>query len=601
MRTQGPGIRALLYGVLSIGFEMKSFDDMRSWISVLDRAATDLQTLSRGTQKEIGSLASGFERLADQAGKALALTEKIVGCVESTNVTSTVGAAQLLRTATAEFISSRLDATLRLLKRLAAAINLLRLVSSISVNQEEIALQTKALSVLTNVEVAHLGGVAGSFQYLAEELSSFSRSLRVGTQELGRHTDSRRSAMEDTRRSLSTEFPRLRKELDRLEGDLGRASEVLDSSLGYFLRAPRQFQTCVENITRQIAGVVAAVQANDITRQQIEHVQASLETISCMIQQNWSGGDPAPAELPSVHAGLIIQCYQLRLIRRTVTSWSSQIAACIDEILRVSASDIQSIGLMVLENERGASCQLERVVTLRQVSEAQSDRVLTTLNGLSSLSELASEHIKRANAIRHHLHLLALNTIIESTRLNKQGGTIQAIANCIKGVAAEWSGLTNRSAATLSEMSKLISQTNEEMEALSKGSNEKLRQAESEVKTVLDDLRGVAMQVAEGAHEVQIVTHSMQEGVVNIGKQLESLEGFFRGLDSVTAEVEAVISKLELQEPNLRARYDQGEVERLFAAYYTTETERDVMRAALLGSGLPEDQSALTGNGVELF
>jgi hypothetical protein len=580
---------------------MKNLDDMSSWTSVLDQAATDLQALSRGTEKEIGSLGRGFEGLAEQAGKALALTERIVGCVDSTNVTSAAGAAQLLRTATTEFISSRLAATVQLLERLTAAINLLRLVSSISAKQEEIALQTKALSVLTNIEVAHLGGVAGSFQYLAEELSSFSSSLRTGTQELGRQTGSRRSAMEETRQSLSAEFPRLRKELERLEGDLGRASEILDSSLGYFLRAPRQFQTCVEDITRQIAGVVAAVQANDITRQQIEHVQTSLATISCMAKQNWSDGDAAARELPSVHAGLVIQAYQLRSIRRTVTTWSSQIAACIGEILRVSASDTQSIGLKVLENERGASCQLERVVTLRQVSEAQSGKVLGVLNGLSSLSELASEHIKRANAIRHHLHLLALNTIIESTRLNNRGDTIHAIANCIKEVAAEWSGVTNRSAATLSEMSKLIAQTNEEMGTLSNGSNEKLRQAESEVKTALDDLRGVASQVAEGAHEVQLVTQSMQERVVDIGRQLESLEVFFRGLDSVTAEVEAVISKLDLEEPDLKARYDVQEVERLFAAYYTTETEREVMRAAMLGSGLPEDQHALNGNSVELF
>ena len=78
---------------------------------------------------------------------------------------------------------------------------------------------------------------------------------------------------------------------------------------------------------------------------------------------------------------------------------------------------------------------------LRQVSEAQSGKVLGVLNGLSSLSELASEHIKRANAIRHHLHLLALNTIIESTRLNNQGDTIHAIADCIKEVAADIRGL----------------------------------------------------------------------------------------------------------------------------------------------------------------
>jgi hypothetical protein len=42
-------------------------------------------------------------------------------------------------------------------------------------------------------------------------------------------------------------------------------------------------------------------------------------------------------------------------------------------------------------------------------------------------------------------------------------------------------------------------------------------------------------------------------------------------------------------------------VEKLFAAGYTTEIEREVLRAALRGEPLPSQQLSLAGNDVELF
>ena len=54
-----------------------------------------------------------------------------------------------------------------------------------------------------------------------------------------------------------------------MEVDLGNALAVVDSSLSQLSRTPVQFRTCVEDVAQQIAGVVAAVQSHDITRQQI--------------------------------------------------------------------------------------------------------------------------------------------------------------------------------------------------------------------------------------------------------------------------------------------------------------------------------------------
>ncbi|MBZ5641907.1 MAG: hypothetical protein LAO19_04040 [Acidobacteriia bacterium] len=49
-------------------------------------------------------------------------------------------------------------------------------------------------------------------------------------------------------------------------------------------------------------------------------------------------------------------------------------------------------------------------------------------------------------------------------------------------------------------------------------------------------------------------------------------------------------------------KYDAAEAERFFSASYTTEMEREVLRAALHGGSLPVTaQHAFEGNSVELF
>jgi hypothetical protein len=47
--------------------------------------------------------------------------------------------------------------------------------------------------------------------------------------------------------------------------------------------------------------------------------------------------------------------------------------------------------------------------------------------------------------------------------------------------------------------------------------------------------------------------------------------------------------------------YNEFEVERRFSASYTTEMEREVLRAALSGRPLPVTEQTFAGNAVELF
>jgi hypothetical protein len=480
-------------------------------------------------------------------------------------------------------------------------VRLLRQLSLVTRAQGEIAMETKALSVLTNIEVAHLGTMGAGFQYRARELADFSKSVTKDIQELITYTENRGAAIEETRRLLLAELPNLRQEWTRIEADLGNALAVVDSRLTQLSGTPVHFKTWVEEIARQIAGVVAAIQAHDIARQQIEHVGEALAHISAHMLDDGCSQNGVTAKLPRAYAGLIIQIYQLKGIKETVANWASQIRTCTGGILNVSASDVVGIGPTVLAQAKEVSSQLAQIELLESKSQTYSDRLHRALGGLSNLAQLVTDHLQKSKSVRDRLQLLTFNSIIEANRLGTQADAILAIAKSIKGIAAEWGRVTDQSGQAREEIMNLVKQTNEVIAAFSEASNERLREAQVETRAALDNLRTAATFAARQAQEMNGAIEKMQTKIAAVGRSGNLLDACRGQVDGVLAEIETVTRQLEMDQPGVREQYDAAEVEQLFSASYTTEIERDVLRAALRGTALPMAQQTFAGNSVELF
>ncbi len=144
--------------------------------------------MSRTTESQIESVARAFEGLAGHADTILNLAAAIVSCVENESVSSVLPNVQTLGAAARGFIGDRLQATTGILETVTTEVKLLRQLSQVTRDQAAIAFETKALSVLTNIEVARLGAVGAGFQYLAHELADFSKSVTEDTLELDRAT-----------------------------------------------------------------------------------------------------------------------------------------------------------------------------------------------------------------------------------------------------------------------------------------------------------------------------------------------------------------------------------------------------------------------------
>jgi len=568
---------------------------------VLENTKNELADIERTTAAAIESLAETFRSLAAQADTILALTGDIVAYVEKESFSALLPTLHALSSTTRNFIGDRVRATSGILETVTSEVELLQKLLQITRGQEGIAQQTKALTVLTNVEVARLGEGGEGFQYLARELAGFSKSVTRGTEELERQTRDHLKGIVGTQRTLATEQPRLREDFAHMELDLSETLATVESSLARLAQTPAQFRGSAQQVAQQIGGVVTAIQSHDITRQQIEHVQESLTLISTLTAGDALHTAEALPERGKAYAGLAIQIQQLQSSMETVARWVGQIHTCMHDILEVSASEVAGIGSLVLNNERELAAQLAQLERLDHESRAHSKRIQESLGGLASLMHLFRDHVNKSNTNRDSLRLLTFNSIIEGGRVGSRAAAILAIADVIKEISADWSVSTDQSEQTMQQVANLTARANALMEPFSASSEERLGEARTETALSLDTLRTAATVAARQAQETQLATERMQAGASAVGQYVTILQGCCDRISAVLAKMERVRQQWETEQPNVKDHYDPAEIEQLFGASYTTERERAILHAVLDGAALPVEQQGDQGNEVELF
>jgi hypothetical protein len=568
---------------------------------VLEKSGNDLHWLLQSTESAMAALVTDFQDLTGDTGTLVNHAAAVVECIEAKNVNSVLPSVETLGVAAKQFVGDRLQATAGILETATIEMALLKKLSRITDGQTAIAARIQLLDVHTKIEIAHLGSVGAGFEYLARELGDFSVSLARNTGELISHTESHKDAIEKTHQMFSVELPHLTQELSRIEANLIDDLAVLQAGLARISQTPVHFRVSAEDIARQIAGVVVAVQGHDITRQQIEHVQEALVLVSQALLAEHEQSIGVAPQAARAHAGLAIQIFQLRAIKDTIAGWTSQIRMCMGSILKISASDLVGIGPLVVEQERLMLSQLSHIELLESQCQGYSERIRSTLEGISNLSQLVTEHLQKSESARNRLRMLTFNSVIEASRLGAQADTICVIADGIAEISVEWSRITEQSGSVLREIFDLSKHVNKVMDAFSHAGVEKLRGAQAETRAGLESLRGAVAFVVTQGQKAGTLTELMCSKSTEVAKASDQLDACFSRIDTVLADLEAVKRQLEIDHPGVERQYDCAEVERLFSAFYTTQTERDVLCAAIYGTELSAPQACVEGNSVELF
>jgi len=316
----------------------------------------------------------------------------------------------------------------------------------------------RGLCSLTRIETARLAGAGSGFIDLADEVGTLSARIQERGDEIFEALRQLDSAAHfalrsggDLRERQSRELPSLTAAaLDGLRCFQERQQRAHAASLVHRSQS--------EEVCAAIDQLVLAVQAHDITRQQIEHVVAALEGL---------GGTPATQPgrgLPGeVQAALALQRMQL-------ASAGSQFAEAVERIetslagigSRVRDMAEESRALMGGSSEEHDSfflriegCFTAILRALNQCDRAERDMRLRA-GELAGGTGRMRQAVKEIRAIEIEIQRIGLNAVIQATHIGSGGTSLDLIAGVMHRLAMESAENTERAAGLLDAIAAAV-------------------------------------------------------------------------------------------------------------------------------------------------
>lgn len=547
-------------------------------------------------REDIQAAAQQFTELAADLEQVLEATAGIVTCVEEECVPAIGPVAECLGTAARKFLADRMGSVSSVGESFARETAMLERLGGLTAKQHAIAREARTLSVLAAVEVARLGSAGQGFECMAQELAEFSTTIQTGSEGVRQQIEQRRQAMAQRQKQLQTTLGRMRQRFDSIEAELGEAISGVDRAVTELIRIPSDFRSCLSEIGERVSRVVAAVQTEDMTRQQTEHVREALQGL---IEEQSDGAGPTPEENARRAALLDIQQLQMETARAGTADWIAQIDECIHGISSIGQSEVAAMGARILEQGEGLQKQLERIEELKRESASDDADLMECIAGLRGLMEIAQVHLGRLQNARDRMRLLNFNSMVEARRLGTQAVAVLEIARSISRISAEWSELTDRSSEAIEAMLSASAQSEEEHRAATRASLDALEAVQRDGKEGMAALNGAAAIAGNGAARAESAVARLQQRIDGLGRIAGRLRDEATTVDAARREVMDAGEKAG--RAGAGAEFDRQRLEAECAAHYTCELERRVLRAALYGEPLGDIHAAVAGNDVELF
>jgi hypothetical protein len=351
----------------------------------------------------------------------------------------------------------------------------------------------------------------------------------------------------------------------------------------------------VAEVASRITRVVAAVQMQDMTRQQAEHVRAELAALKSKALNERDGSHWRTA------AVLRIQRMQLESTGSRTAEWISEIESCLKNIQSIGSSELTGIGASILEHERGLSEQLRQIDDLTRESKLDDAEVEQSLAGLDELMKIVRAHLELSQAACERMHRLNLNAIIEATHLGDRAAAVLEIAGQISRISADWSELTSRSSQNMEETLRASARTEDSTRAVASASRESICEAQRHSRAGVATMREAAEAAAVKAEKVQGEVSSLHGRIADLTALAYQLRESLQLIGQVVEQIEQAEARWDKYDPDVPAAFEREELESACAAAYTSETERQVLRTALYGEAMPSVAADVIGNDVELF
>ncbi len=471
------------------------------WVERLEESRTDLCTFIEGFEKEFVAFGSALEACMARAGDAANAAHKAVA-----------GAFQETIEATASEFEDRLRALEQgaddgqkfiedVQQRIGEILDALRATTVLERRFRSAVRALRALSVATLVESARVDtdraefiGLAGRVHALAGSIDDRFKEVKVRSRALAQKVEDSLDAVREAGRIQRDQLQWAVGELRAGFGHLGEAAR-------HSARMAEQIESRARQVADRIGGIVVSLQAQDRTRQRLEHVRDSLSDLCNRVSSSPEKTDASA--LASVV--LPLQERQLREARRdfdhavdSLLSDLGELGALVESVTKDLGGHDGSSGPDTTRFLRDLTETVRQVAVSVGTTAEQNGNTASLLHHAAEEAAAMGRFVSEIEEIGDELGLIAINAVVHANRVGARGRALGAVAQEIQSATLA----ARQHTAALSRFLRQIRDSAEGLGNVAEGyahqSRERVEQVGSRLEQMVEDLGTADAELKQG-------------------------------------------------------------------------------------------------------
>lgn len=595
------------------GEQEQSPQSCSAWASLLAQASRRLHEVSGSTESEFLAIGSQLHDFHGRAGEILQMSNEVVAQVTGEEVIGAIERLHEILRVMDEYLSHADHESEQGSSTFATILGHLDKVGQPLAGFKKINKSLSMLGISTKIESARLGQSAAGFDTLANDVSKLSVQVTEKSNTIMGQKEQLSAAIRQTLLKVVSVAAQQRGDTRSIIGKTNGSLSVLNDINSRCSSAATVISGVSAEVAQSIGEVVTSLQFHDISRQQIEHVQETLDQLSERLTQA-AGNEPR--DLIADAGDLCeLQAAQLEHARSELLGAVESIIGNLRAIVQQEShlSDrTRTIAGVADKVDSSFFADMEGDLSL--VSDALTQNAEENRNLTRAMSDVAgtvgkiSYFVTDIENIGQEIELIALNAQIKAARTGSEGAALGVLAEAIQRLSHETRVHTTIVSETLRSITTFI-------DSLCKGVDEDAADMEAEVGTMVADLKQLLESLRLINENLVSLLGRMDREVQSLSSDIEAATGGItvhstigRVLAEVIELVNRVIAEVRVIIP---AATGAARAERLreVAGRYTMHSERKI-HASFAGSakadsfnhtGKAETSADDLGDNVELF
>ena len=541
------------------------------WCTVLAKATADLAVISGTTEDEFLLIGGRLQDFYQRGSGVSQLASEMVGEVAGDHVTGAMSGLGEMLDLMGHYVDRAQNEIEGSAQTLREILGLLTQVGEPLSGFKKVNKVLRMLGISTKIESARLGQSAAGFDTLASDVGELSVQVNEKAAFIMKQKDDLARAIEQT---LSGVLESGVRQHDKVVEVLSRTRKSLQALTDINSRCSSSvtaISAVSEEVSRSIGEVVMSMQAHDIVRQQIEHVEQALAELKQGLSDDSAGAD-------AVATICELQVAQLRHASEELDQAVRTIVDSLREVARKqSGLSAQTSGMAGVADQAGGSFFAEMERDISVVSEAllessKVNRGLCTAMGdvAETVGEIAT-FVGDIEKIGEEIKLIALNAQIKSAYTGDEGAALGVLAEAIQRLSIDAIAHTGAVSDTLQG---IISVT----DRLSEGVSAETSGLESEVQAMVDKLSGLVQSLRDVNDNLQRSLHGMDDAVSRLSSDIEQVVAGITVHRTMAQVLEVAVRELSGIAAEARRMAPAGVAGNLdqLAQRYTMQSERRI-------------------------